>query len=263
MNIVCTGRRRLRRGPGHRRGRRLRPRPAQRAARPRAWPAARTAQREALELPHGRCVTHDTRLLLATPEREEARGDAAHPGRGAGRRGRAGGPRRRPGVDGGPESGLTFARERVDEGPGGRRSTRACRRWATTPGWPSTRCNGMPGVFSARWSGRHGDDEANLRAGAGPDLRCGRRAPRPRRSSAPWRSCCRTGGSSRARPDAGPPDPRAARERRLRLRPDLRRRRARARPAPSSTRRQKDAISHRGKALRALVPILTEVVSGL
>ena len=23
--------------------------------------------------------------------------------------------------------------------------------------------NGMPGVFSARWSGRHGDDEANLR----------------------------------------------------------------------------------------------------
>ena len=31
--------------------------------------------------------------------------------------------------------------------------------------------NGMPGIFSARWSGRHGDDEANLepaaRAGVG------------------------------------------------------------------------------------------------
>src|SRR6202034_4948627 len=23
--------------------------------------------------------------------------------------------------------------------------------------------NGMPGIFSARWAGRHGDDEANLR----------------------------------------------------------------------------------------------------
>src|SRR5258708_12373044 len=38
--------------------------------------------------------------------------------------------------------------------------------------------NGMPGVLSARWSGRHGDDEANLRLVLGPlaDVPPGRRA---------------------------------------------------------------------------------------
>ena len=31
-----------------------------------------------------------------------------------------------------------------------------------TPGFCVDALNGMPGVLSARWSGKHGDDEANL-----------------------------------------------------------------------------------------------------
>ena len=32
----------------------------------------------------------------------------------------------------------------------------------TTPGWPWTCWAARPGIFSARWAGRHGDDAANL-----------------------------------------------------------------------------------------------------
>ena len=39
---------------------------------------------------------------------------------------------------------------------------RACPPWPTTAGLCVDALNGMPGVFSARWAGRHGDDEANL-----------------------------------------------------------------------------------------------------
>jgi Ham1 family len=63
--------------------------------------------------------------------------------------------------------------------------------------------NGMPGVLSARWSGRHGDDEANLRGcgGAGAAVR--------------GRARHRGHGQRLARR-------RTARDQRVRLRPDLR-----------------------------------------
>ena len=57
------------------------------------------------------------------------------------------------------------------------------------------------------------------------------------------------------RRDARPADPRAPRVRRLRIRPDLRARRGhphQRRAAPA----EKDAISHRGKAFRALAEIM-------
>ncbi|MGH3655020.1 MAG: RdgB/HAM1 family non-canonical purine NTP pyrophosphatase [Micromonosporaceae bacterium] len=61
-----------------------------------------------------------------------------------------------------PETGLTFADNALDK----------AREGATHTGLPSVAddsglavaaLNGMPGVFSARWAGRHGDDDANLR----------------------------------------------------------------------------------------------------
>ena len=60
-----------------------------------------------------------------------------------------------------PESGLTFAENALIK----------AREGATRTGLPTVAddsglavdaLNGMPGVFSARWSGRHGDDRANL-----------------------------------------------------------------------------------------------------
>ena len=46
--------------------------------------------------------------------------------------------------------------------------------------------NGMPGVLSARWAGRHGDDEANRAPRPQPGRRRPRRPARARRSSARW-----------------------------------------------------------------------------
>ena len=111
--------------------------------------------------------------------------------------------------------------------------------------------NGMPGVLSARWAGRHGDDRANLelvlaQVADVPDARLGAQfvcaaalvvpalpipggrppgdpphggAARP--PIPPWP---RMGGD---RPGRGSADPLAARQRRVRLRPDLPARRLR------------------------------------
>ena len=58
--------------------------------------------------------------------------------------------------------------------------------------------NGMPGVLSARWSGRHGDDAANLRLVLGQiadvPAASGRRTSRARR-----RWCCHRGPSTSRR----------------------------------------------------------------
>ena len=82
--------------------------------------------------------------------------------------------------------------------------------------------NGMPGVLSARWSGRHGDDEANLRLVLGqladvPDERRGAHFACTAALVLPsGREHLTEGIVSR------PADPRAARPERVRLRPDLR-----------------------------------------
>ncbi len=117
--------------------------------------------------------------------------------------------------------------------------------------------NGMPGVFSARWSGRHGDDRANL------DLVLAQLfdIADPRRGA--WFDCAAAlalpGGSERVvegrlegRLAAGPRgsggfgyDPIFV--------PD-----GAERTTAEMTPGEKDAISHRGRAFRALASVIAE-----
>ncbi|MCU1672522.1 MAG: rdgB [Frankiales bacterium] len=121
--------------------------------------------------------------------------------------------------------------------------------------------NGMPGVLSARWAGRHGDDLANL------DLLLGQVAdvPDDRRGA---RFVC---AAAAVLPDG----------RELAVEGQMRGTLLRERrgsngfgydpiflPAGSElssaelTSDEKDAISHRGKAFRALAPLLVEALAG-
>jgi XTP/dITP diphosphohydrolase len=121
--------------------------------------------------------------------------------------------------------------------------------------------NGMPGVLSARWAGRHGDDEANL------DLVLGQLAdvPDDRRGA---RFAC---AAALALPDGeaevviGEVLGVLLRERRGQngfgydpiFRPD-----GYDITTAEMTPAQKDAISHRGRALRALVPHIAARLAG-
>ncbi|MGW0435454.1 RdgB/HAM1 family non-canonical purine NTP pyrophosphatase [Micromonospora sp. NPDC003197] len=60
-----------------------------------------------------------------------------------------------------PESGLTFGENALLKAREGCRQTNLPT-IADDSGLAVDALNGMPGVFSARWSGRHGDDRANL-----------------------------------------------------------------------------------------------------
>ena len=60
-----------------------------------------------------------------------------------------------------PETGLTFADNALLKAREGVRYT-GLPTIADDSGIAVDALNGMPGVFSARWSGRHGDDRANL-----------------------------------------------------------------------------------------------------
>jgi XTP/dITP diphosphohydrolase len=60
-----------------------------------------------------------------------------------------------------PESGATFADNALIKAREGHRRT-GLATVADDSGLAVDALNGMPGVFSARWSGRHGNDEANL-----------------------------------------------------------------------------------------------------
>jgi XTP/dITP diphosphohydrolase len=121
--------------------------------------------------------------------------------------------------------------------------------------------NGMPGVLSARWSGRHGDDEANL------DLVLGqlRDVPDERRGAqfvcaaalvlvsgeetvvrGEWRG---TLVRSRRGTNGFGYDPI--------FQPD-----GESRTSAEMEPAEKDAVSHRGRALRALLPALRELAQG-
>ncbi len=145
--------------------------------------------------------------------------------------------------------------------------------------------NGMPGVLSARWAGRHGDDKANLelvltQVTDVPDTRLGAQfvcaaalvvpAPAPLASSLP-------GGPIPPDPPWGgttPPSPPAAREWVVTGRVEGRLIRAPrgsggfgydpiflpdgfGQTTAEMTAEAKDAISHRGRAFRALTPFIT------
>jgi XTP/dITP diphosphohydrolase len=61
-----------------------------------------------------------------------------------------------------PETGLTFAENALAKAREGAEHT-GLSTVADDSGLTVDALNGMPGVLSARWAGRHGDDEANLR----------------------------------------------------------------------------------------------------
>lgn len=124
--------------------------------------------------------------------------------------------------------------------------------------------NGMPGVLSARWSGTHGNDEARQHPAARPALGRARRPPRrrlrvgvragpsrrhrnggPRRDgAAPWPANPTASTASATTRCSCPPttSPPAAPQR--------------------NCHRKKDSLSHRGKALAALVPDLRALATG-
>ena len=124
--------------------------------------------------------------------------------------------------------------------------------------------NGMPGVLSARWAGRHGDDEANLRLVLGQladvptDRRAGHFDLRGGAGAA-------FGPGARHRGNGQRPDHRRpARHERVRLRPDLRAGRRRAdhggdepggqgRDQPPGPRAARPGTDHR-RAARRLTP---------
>lgn len=119
--------------------------------------------------------------------------------------------------------------------------------------------NGMPGILSARWAGRHGDDEANLELVLGqladvPDERRGA-------SFVCAAAICLPGGPQRV--VEGALAGRLIRQRRggngFGYDPifvpdghDL--------TTAQLSAAQKDAISHRGQAFRAAVPVLREML---
>lgn len=115
--------------------------------------------------------------------------------------------------------------------------------------------NGMPGVLSARWAGRHGADEANL------DLVLAQLAEVPEHRRGARFACA----AALALPDG------TAEVAEGEIAGTLRRERRGAngfgydpiftplgeqRTTAEMTAAEKDAVSHRGRALRALVPII-------
>lgn len=119
--------------------------------------------------------------------------------------------------------------------------------------------NGMPGIFSARWSGKHGDDEANL------DLVLGQLQDVPDERRGAQFACA----AALALPDGaaetvlGTVTGVLLRERRGSngfgydpiFQPD-----GHERTTAEMAAAEKDAISHRGQALRALLPAVRRLV---
>jgi XTP/dITP diphosphohydrolase len=121
--------------------------------------------------------------------------------------------------------------------------------------------NGMPGVLSARWAGKHGDDVANL------ELLLGQIAdvPAERRGA---RFVC---AAAAALPDGRELLVEASLEGFLVTEPrggngfgydPVFVPAGGTRTTAELTAEDKDAISHRGKAFRALVPLLVEALGG-
>jgi len=123
--------------------------------------------------------------------------------------------------------------------------------------------NGMPGVLSARWAGRHGDDAANLELVLAQlaDVPPGRRGAR---------FVC---AAALVQPGAGGPIERVV-EGRLEGKLATRPRGSngfgydpifvpdgQARTTAEMAPEEKDAISHRGRAFRALAPVIADLLA--
>lgn len=158
-----------------------------------------------------------------------------------------------------PETGATFAENALAKAREGARRT-GLPTVADDSGLAVDALNGMPGVLSARWAGRHGDDEANLRlvldqVADVPDERrgaafvCAAALVLPPGAEylvegrMPGRLVRRPAGSG-----GFGYDPIFVAEGQDRTNGEL---------APD----EKDAISHRGKAFRALAALLPEALA--
>ncbi|MGK5681107.1 RdgB/HAM1 family non-canonical purine NTP pyrophosphatase [Actinoplanes sp. URMC 104] len=159
-----------------------------------------------------------------------------------------------------PETGLTFGENALIKAREGVKRT-GLPTVADDSGLSVDALNGMPGVFSARWSGRHGDDQANL------DLVLGQIADVPDEHRGGAFVCAaalvlpngrehlvegrQTGRILRARRGEGGfgYDP-------IFLGDGQDRTNAELSPA------EKDAISHRGKAFRELSKVIAREVGG-
>jgi XTP/dITP diphosphohydrolase len=154
-----------------------------------------------------------------------------------------------------PEDGATFADNALIKARSGWRATGLpC--LADDSGLAVDALNGMPGVLSARWAGRHGDDAANnaLLLGQLADV------PDERRGAAFVSVCALVGPGESVEEGRWPG--RVLREPRgeggfgydpLFLPEGSDRSAAELPPG------EKDAASHRGRALRALAPVLREL----
>jgi XTP/dITP diphosphohydrolase len=153
-----------------------------------------------------------------------------------------------------PETGATFADNALIKARAGVRAT-GLPTVADDSGITVEALNGMPGVLSARWAGQHGDDRANLelllgQLGDTPDERLGAAFVCAAAFVVPGGSEVVTEGVMPGRIVRTPRgtngfgyDPIFV--------PDGSERTAAELPSA-----EKDAISHRGQALRALVPHL-------
>lgn len=168
-----------------------------------------------------------------------------------------------------PEDGATFVENALIKARSGARATGLpC--LADDSGLAVDALNGMPGVLSARWAGRHGDDAANN------DLLLAQLAdvPDERRGAAFVSACALVWPGEGAGPGftSGPDGAETAEEGRwsgqvLRVPrgengfgyDPLFLPQGSVRAAAELTAEEKDAASHRGRALRALAPALREL----
>ncbi len=162
-----------------------------------------------------------------------------------------------------PEPGATFEQNAVAKARDGAAATGLpC--IADDSGLEVDALRGMPGVLSARWSGRHGDDDANtaLLLGQLQDV------PDDRRGAAFVSACAlavpREGGETDVTVVRGEWRGDIVRESRGGngfgydpvFRPD-----GENRTAAELTAEEKDASSHRGRALAQLVPVLAALAA--
>jgi XTP/dITP diphosphohydrolase len=158
-----------------------------------------------------------------------------------------------------PETGLTFADNALLKAREGVRHT-GLPTIADDSGIAVDALNGMPGVFSARWSGKHGDDRANLelllaQVGDVPDEHRGAAFVCAAALVLPDGREIVTHGEHRGRLIRAPRgeggfgyDPMFLADGQTRTNAEL-------------TPEEKDAISHRGKAFRELATRLKDVVA--
>ncbi|WP_216694681.1 non-canonical purine NTP pyrophosphatase [Dietzia psychralcaliphila] len=165
-----------------------------------------------------------------------------------------------------PEDGATFKENALIKARSGWKATGlAC--LADDSGLAVDALNGMPGVLSARWAGRHGDDEANnaLLLAQLSDV------PDDRRGAAFFSSCALVYSARDSAPSTATLMTRVAEGRwagRVLREPrgeggfgydPLFLPEGSGRSAGELTPEEKDADSHRGRALRSLVPALREL----